>query len=236
MRRAGLEVDASHRRRDLLQLTDYAIWLLLEEIDNWLAGVGAEATDLAELNARYVVEGSVRKAGNRVRVTVQLINAETSHHVWADRYDRELEDIFEVQDEITKTISSIIEPNVEREELWHELELGARQRIHPVISDSLSTMDQLIDSGEHFDLALLDSLHTEQYVREEFGRATQLVRPGGLILVHDVLLKSGSVDQALQRIAADGYGVSRLWTAEGVKADDNGLGIAVIENRRRSPA
>ena len=49
-----------------------------------------------ELGVRYVLEGSVRKAGNRVRITAQLIDAETSNHVWAERYDRSLEDIFEV--------------------------------------------------------------------------------------------------------------------------------------------
>jgi len=55
------------------------------------------ATDVGrELGVRYVLEGSVRKAGNRVRITAQLIDAETSNHVWAERYDRSLEDIFEV--------------------------------------------------------------------------------------------------------------------------------------------
>ena len=57
-----------------------------------------------KLGVQYVVEGSVRKAGNRVRVTVQLIEAETGNHIWAERYDRELEDIFAVQDEVTRTI------------------------------------------------------------------------------------------------------------------------------------
>ena len=61
-----------------------------------------------DLGVAYVVEGSVRKAGNRVRVTAQLIEAETGNHVWAERYDRDLEDIFEVQDEITRAIISIL--------------------------------------------------------------------------------------------------------------------------------
>src|SRR5690606_38732193 len=56
------------------------------------------------LGVQYVVEGSVRKAGNRVRVSVQLIDAETDRHVWAERYDRELEDIFAIQDEVTSAI------------------------------------------------------------------------------------------------------------------------------------
>ncbi len=56
------------------------------------------------LGVQYVVEGSVRKAGNRVRVTAQLIEAATGGHLWAERYDRELEDIFAVQDEVTETV------------------------------------------------------------------------------------------------------------------------------------
>ena len=55
-----------------------------------------------ELGVRYVVEGSVRRSGDRVRVTAQLIDAETGKHIWADRYDRSLQDAFAVQDEITK--------------------------------------------------------------------------------------------------------------------------------------
>jgi tetratricopeptide (TPR) repeat protein len=57
-----------------------------------------------ELGVRYVLEGSVRKSGNRVRVTGQLIDAATGAHVWADRYDRDLTDIFAVQDELTQEI------------------------------------------------------------------------------------------------------------------------------------
>ena len=53
-----------------------------------------------EQGVRYVLEGSVRKAGNRIRVTAQLIDATTGHHRWAERYDRDLDDIFAVQDEI----------------------------------------------------------------------------------------------------------------------------------------
>jgi adenylate cyclase len=66
-----------------------------------------------ELKVDYVVEGSVRKMGSRVRVTVQLVDAETDTHVWADRYDRELADIFEIQDEITSAIVSTLRGRVE---------------------------------------------------------------------------------------------------------------------------
>ncbi len=66
-----------------------------------------------ELGVQYVVEGSVRKAGNRVRITAQLIDAETDRHIWAERYDRDLEDIFAIQDEITQTISATLPGRVE---------------------------------------------------------------------------------------------------------------------------
>ena len=57
-----------------------------------------------ELGVRYVLEGSVRRSGGRVRVTAQLIDAETGNHIWAERYDRALEDVFAVQDEITTAV------------------------------------------------------------------------------------------------------------------------------------
>jgi adenylate cyclase len=65
-----------------------------------------------DLGIQYVVEGSVRKGGNRVRITAQLIDAESDSHVWAERYDRELEDIFAVQDEITESIVAAVAPEL----------------------------------------------------------------------------------------------------------------------------
>ena len=65
-----------------------------------------------KLGVRYVVEGSVRRAGNRVRITAQLIDAVEDNHLWAEHYDRDLEDIFAVQDEVTHTIVTTIEPHL----------------------------------------------------------------------------------------------------------------------------
>jgi adenylate cyclase len=67
----------------------------------------------SELRVRYVVEGSVRKAGNRVRVTVQLIDGTVDRHIWAERYDRELADIFAIQDEVTAAIVATLPGRVE---------------------------------------------------------------------------------------------------------------------------
>jgi adenylate cyclase len=65
-----------------------------------------------ELGVRYVLEGSVRKGGNRVRITAQLIDAATGNHIWADRYDGDLSDIFALQDEITHKVVAAIEPKL----------------------------------------------------------------------------------------------------------------------------
>jgi adenylate cyclase len=71
-----------------------------------------------ELGVRYVLEGSVRRSSNRVRITAQLIDAETNNHLWAERYDRDMADIFAVQDEITETVAIAIEPTVAQMEQW----------------------------------------------------------------------------------------------------------------------
>jgi tetratricopeptide (TPR) repeat protein len=65
-----------------------------------------------ELGVRYVLEGSVRKAANRLRITTQLVDATTGNHIWAQRYDREIADIFAVQDEITERVVASIEPEL----------------------------------------------------------------------------------------------------------------------------
>jgi adenylate cyclase len=69
-----------------------------------------------ELGVRYVLEGSVRKAGSRLRITVQLINALTDHHLWAERYDRDIEDIFSVQDEVARSVASALAVALKPEE------------------------------------------------------------------------------------------------------------------------
>ena len=69
-----------------------------------------------DLGVRYVLEGSVRQGGNRIRITVQLIDAETGNHVWAERYDRDREDIFVIQDEVTDAIVAAIAPEIDEVE------------------------------------------------------------------------------------------------------------------------
>jgi TolB-like protein/Tfp pilus assembly protein PilF len=94
-----------------------------------------------ELGVRYVLEGSVRKSGSRVRITAQLIDAESGKHLWAERYDRDLVDIFALQDEITKKVVAAIEPKLLEAE-------GIRsQRRSP---DDLGAWDMLIRANSLF--------------------------------------------------------------------------------------
>jgi TolB-like protein len=70
-----------------------------------------------ELGVRYVLEGSVRKAGQRVRITAQLIDATSGAHLWADRFDGSLEDVFELQDKVAVSVAGIIEPALRNAEI-----------------------------------------------------------------------------------------------------------------------
>ena len=85
-----------------------------------------------ELGVRYVVEGSVRKGGERVRITAQLIDAATGKHIWAERYDRDLSDIFALQDEITETLVAALQAEVGEFE---------RERAHRKPPDSLDAWE-----------------------------------------------------------------------------------------------
>jgi tetratricopeptide (TPR) repeat protein len=88
-----------------------------------------------ELGVRYVLEGSVRKAGNRVRITAQLIEAETNRHIWAERYDRSLDDIFDLQDDITMSTVASIEPRLRQAEI---------ERVKRKRPDSLDAYDLVL--------------------------------------------------------------------------------------------
>src|SRR5262249_41862449 len=90
-----------------------------------------------ELGVRYVLEGSVRKAAGRVRITTQLIEAETNRHIWAERYDRAIDDIFAVQDDITMSTVAAIEPSLRQAEI---------ERVKRKRPDSLDAYDLVLRS------------------------------------------------------------------------------------------
>jgi adenylate cyclase len=121
-------------------------------------GQAVEVTQIArELGVRYVIEGSVRKAGNRVRITAQLIDATSGRHVWADRYDRDLADIFDLQDEMTQTIAGTVEP---------ELSAAERERALRKPPDNL-------DAWETFQRGLW---HLWHFSKSDFVDAQRVLR------------------------------------------------------------
>jgi TolB-like protein len=93
-----------------------------------------------EFGVRYVLEGSVRRANKRVRVSAQLVEAATGAHLWAERYDREFEDIFKLQDEITLSVVGAIEPNLREAEI---------ERVRRKRPDSLDAYDLVLRAIPH---------------------------------------------------------------------------------------
>jgi len=110
-----------------------------------------------QLGVRYILEGSVRRAANRVRVTAQLIEAETGNHLWAEQFDRELADIFAVQDEITQRIVGALQPEIGAAEL---------ERARRKSPDSLDAW-ALYHKGIH---------HLYQYSKADNAEARRLFR------------------------------------------------------------
>ncbi len=108
-----------------------------------------------ELGVHYVIEGSVRRSGSRVRISAQLIDAKTGHHVWAERYDRALENIVELQDEMTQTIAGAVEP-----------ELNAVERERAVRSPP--------DSPNAWELYQRGLWHLWKFTRDELAEARRL--------------------------------------------------------------
>ena len=116
-------------------------------------GKAVNVTEVGEkLGVAYVVEGSVRKAGNRLRITAQLVEAATGNHIWAERYDCDLEDIFMVQDEVVAAIAAILPGRVDDARVAH-------RRQTP--TDSLTA----------YDCILRGNMHLRNYRRHEIADA-----------------------------------------------------------------
>jgi TolB-like protein/tetratricopeptide (TPR) repeat protein len=122
-----------------------------------------------ELGVRYVLEGSLRNSGDRVRITGQLIDAETGMHIWAERFDRRLADIFDLQDEITETIVGAVEPEV----LSAEMRRSRGKR-----PDNLAAYDCVLRSYRHlFSLTLADNDSALDFLRQAIRLAPDYALP-----------------------------------------------------------
>jgi adenylate cyclase len=115
-----------------------------------------------ELGVRYVLEGSVRKAGSRVRITGQLVDAMTGGHIWADRFDGALDDVFDLQDRVTASVVGVIEPRLQQV----EIERAGRKP-----TESLDAYDYFLRGMASFHLLTRDSLLE---ARRLYQRATEL--------------------------------------------------------------
>ena len=119
-----------------------------------------------ELGVRYVLEGSVRKGGSRLRITAQLIEAETGAHLWADRFDGPLEDVFDLQDKVASSVAGVIEPAVQVAETrrsatrpttdlnTYDLYLRALATFFPIsrerIGEALALFEQALTMDPHY--------------------------------------------------------------------------------------
>jgi TolB-like protein len=110
-----------------------------------------------ELGVRYVLEGSVRRAGGRVRITAQLIDAPGRTHLWADRFEGSLEDVFDLQDKVASTVAGVIEPTLQAAET-------ARSRSRPTINVTA------------YDLFLRALAHSLSYERDQLTQALDLLQ------------------------------------------------------------
>jgi len=106
-----------------------------------------------ELGVRYVVEGSVRRAGEQVRINVQLIEAATGHHLWAERYDGKMADIFALQDQINQKIISTLEVKLTAVE---------KSRIARKETNNIKAYDAFLRGWEHY----------KQMTPEDFSKAS----------------------------------------------------------------
>ena len=204
-----------------------------------------------ELGVRYVLEGSIRKAGNRVRITGQLIEAATGHHVWADRFEGTLEDIFDLQDRITESVVGAIEPNVRQAEFdrirskptsnldAYDLCLRATGNMTPDSSpeareEGMGLLRRAIEIDPKYSLAkgMLAFMHLRR-VMDGIGGAEDV--KGGLRLAEEALADHGENPTTLSMAAmvlaslgyrALGFRVVGFRYDEALRATDRALSLS----------
>ncbi|NQV20640.1 MAG: hypothetical protein HQ511_04400 [Rhodospirillales bacterium] len=152
-----------------------------------------------ELGVGYVLEGSVRKSGDKVRITAQLIDARTDNHLWAERYDRRLADVFEIQDQITLNIVSAIAPEMARSEMARV----TRVRTHDMQAyDYLLQAQALMQAGTFEDDRtardlLLKALELDHRLSLAYVKLARIEH--NLTIYHRGKVTDERADQALQR-------------------------------------
>ena len=201
---------------DIITALSHFPWFFVIARNSSFAFKG-RATDVKqlaqELGVQYVVEGSVRKSGNRMRITAQLIDARRDRHIWADRYDRDLTDVFAVQDEITEKIVGAVAPEFMAAEMYR-----ARHKEEK----NLDAWDLLMQAHWHFN-----------FFNAKSNREAQ-------ILLEKVIALDPNNDLALSDLAAS-HTLGLMWNwydapAEALEAARDAAQKAVAINDRNIPA
>ena len=165
-----------------------------------------------ELGVRYVLEGSVRKGGNRVRITAQLIEADTGTHLWADRFDGSMEDVFELQDRVAISVAGVIEPTVQAAEIRrsasrptsdltaYDFYLRALPLIRAHAKDSaeqaLDLLGRAIERDPHYGPALAAAAFCHSQ-RAWFAKDPESERRQGVLLARQALQIGGDDPNAI---------------------------------------
>ena len=186
-----------------------------------------------DLGVRYVLEGSVRKAGGRVRITAQLIEAESGAHLWADRFDGSLEDVFELQDKVASSVAGIIEPALRAAEIQ-------RSSYRP--TQDLTAYDLYLRALPNSGSYERDSLHRALDI---LGQAIERDPRYGLALAlaalcHHKLLDAGDGEmhrglavalarRALQAAPEDPEVLARSAFVLGVRGEDFDVAISMVD-------
>ena len=161
-----------------------------------------------ELGVRYVLEGSVRKGGNRVRITAQLIEAETGAHLWADRFDGSLEDVFDLQDKVAIDVAGVIEPALQAAEVRrsaarptndltaYDLYLRALATFYPItkerLLEALELLEEAIAIDPHCGPALsLAAMCQMRLVRESWAEVPETASRKAVDLARQALQVAG---------------------------------------------
>jgi TolB-like protein len=175
-----------------------------------------------ELGVRYVLEGSVRKASNRVRITTQLIEAATGGHVWADHYDGPLDDIFDLQDQITASVAGIIEPKLRHAEM---------QRARRKPTESLDAYDLYLRALAQYNVSPEGNSEALQLLRRAIELDPKYAAPYALAARCHVFQQSWGWVSPADPALAEGVRLAKLATSLG-RDDPDTLSMAAMTLRQ----
>ena len=156
-----------------------------------------------ELGVRYVLEGSIRRGGDRVRISAQLVDSGTGAHRWAERYDRELKDVFTIQDEVVRTIAAVLVAHVNKAEAertllkppttWQAYDHYMRAAAAWASFQSSWKLDQLLETRRH----LADSLKIDPKYARAYSLLASTHRVAWLNPVNEEYLSPATLDRAI---------------------------------------